>query len=91
MTVSAQASVYPLRQERLGPGIEAMRLALERQGLEPLVGPMSTFVIGEASRVFTALSEGFERAAAGGDVAVVITVSNACPAGEPEAGCVADL
>ena len=91
MTVSAQASIYPLRQERLGPGIEAMRLALERQGLEPLVGPMSTFVIGEASCVFAALSEGFERAAASGDVALVLTVSNACPVGDPEAGCPTDL
>jgi uncharacterized protein YqgV (UPF0045/DUF77 family) len=82
MTVSAQISLYPLRQERLSPAIEALRQALEREGLAAQVGPMSTLVSGEASRVFAALRYGFEQAAAAGPVAMTVTVSNACPVAE---------
>ena len=39
MTTSAQISVYPLRQEHLGPAIESVRSALEERGLTPQVGP----------------------------------------------------
>jgi uncharacterized protein YqgV (UPF0045/DUF77 family) len=77
--VSAQISLYPLRQQKLGPAIELIRQALEREGLEAEVGPMSTLVTGETSRVFAALREGFERAAEGRSVALVVTLSNACP------------
>ena len=79
MSVSAQISLYPLRQQELSPGIDALCLALEREGLDVQVGPMSTLVAGESSRLFAALREGFEDAAAGGPVAMVVTVSNACP------------
>jgi uncharacterized protein YqgV (UPF0045/DUF77 family) len=79
VTVSAQISLYPLRQLELSPEIDALRLVLEREGLAVQMGPMSTLVTGESSRVFTALREGFEHAAAAGPVAMVVTVSNACP------------
>lgn len=79
MSMSAQISVYPLRQQSLGPAIEATRLALERNGLEPHVGSMSTVVRGDADKIFSALREAFEHAAAAGDVAMVLTLSNACP------------
>jgi uncharacterized protein YqgV (UPF0045/DUF77 family) len=79
MTVSAQISLYPLRQEKLGPAIEAFRCALERQGLEAQVGPMSTLVTGDSGRIFEALRAGFEAAAEARQVAMVVTVSNACP------------
>lgn len=82
MSASAQISVYPLRQQRLGPAVEAVRLALERGGLDPEVGAMSTVVTGDADRIFAALREAFERAAATGPVAMTVTVSNACPAGD---------
>jgi uncharacterized protein YqgV (UPF0045/DUF77 family) len=80
MRVSAQVSLYPLRQEKLGPAIETLRRALEGQGLVAQVGAMSTLIAGEASQIFRALEEGFERVAERGAVAMVITVSNACPA-----------
>jgi len=82
VTLSAQISLYPLRQERLGPAIEALRRVLEREGLAPQVGAMSTLVSGEAGRIFAALRAGFEQAAALGPVAMTITVSNACPVAE---------
>jgi uncharacterized protein YqgV (UPF0045/DUF77 family) len=79
MSVSAQISIYPLRQERLGPAVEAVRLALESRGLAPEVGAMSTLVTADADILFSALREAFEKAAAAGPVAMVLTVSNACP------------
>ena len=82
MRVSAQVSLYPLRQERLGPAIALFREALERRGIDAQVGAMSTHCAGESGQVFRALEEGFARAAERGDVAMVVTVSNACPAGE---------
>jgi len=78
-TVSAQVSIYPLRQERLSPAIEAVTAALERHGLRADVGPMSTHVSGTADAVFAALKEAFVRAAATGHIVMILTVSNACP------------
>lgn len=91
MRLSAQISVYPLRQQQLGPAVEAVRLALEGQALEPEVGPMSTLVRGEGEPVFAALRAAFERAAALGDVAMVVTLSNACPASPRGTRVVGDL
>jgi uncharacterized protein YqgV (UPF0045/DUF77 family) len=79
--VSAQIAIYPLRQERLTPAISAVRDALTAAGLEPAVGPMSTTVTGEAVIVFRALEQAFVQAGALGHVVMVVTVSNACPAG----------
>jgi uncharacterized protein YqgV (UPF0045/DUF77 family) len=91
MRVSAQISVYPLRQEHLGPAVEAVRLALNSGGLEAEVGPMSTLATGDADRIFAALRDAFERAATMGDVAMVCTLSNACPADRRGARVVGDL
>jgi len=79
MTTSAQISVYPLRQEHLGPAVESVRHALEQHGLTPHVGPMSTTVTGDNGIVFAALAEAFAEAASGGQVVMTITISNACP------------
>ena len=79
MVASAQISVYPLRQDRLGPTIEAVRAALAAHGVAPEVGPMSTIVVGEDAVIFAALGEAFAKAAALGEVVMAVTVSNACP------------
>jgi uncharacterized protein YqgV (UPF0045/DUF77 family) len=79
MTVSAQISVYPLRQEHLGPAVESVRSALEEHGLTPHVGPMSTTVTGEGGIMFAALADAFTKAASSGQVVMAITISNACP------------
>ncbi len=80
--ISAQVSIYPLRQARLTPAIVAVRTALEARGLSTEVGPMSTRVTGGAETLFAALGEAFVRAAATGQVVMTITVSNACPVPE---------
>jgi uncharacterized protein YqgV (UPF0045/DUF77 family) len=57
MKVSAQISIYPLRQEELSPAVNAVREALKASGLTPVVGPMSTFVTGDSATVFSAIQE----------------------------------
>jgi uncharacterized protein YqgV (UPF0045/DUF77 family) len=80
MRVSAQISLYPLRQEKLGPSIDALLGAFEEADLQVEVGAMSTLVVGEAGPVFRAVEKGFGHAAQRGPVALVVTISNACPA-----------
>jgi uncharacterized protein YqgV (UPF0045/DUF77 family) len=80
MTItSAQISIYPLRQDRLRPAIEAVREALGAHGLTANVGPMSTTAVGEDRAIFAALADAFAKAAETGQVVMSVTVSNACP------------
>ncbi len=79
MTASAQISIYPLRQEHLGPAVEAVRNALEKHRLTPQVGPMSTTVTGESGVVFAALAEAFAKVASNSEVVMTIAISNGCP------------
>jgi uncharacterized protein YqgV (UPF0045/DUF77 family) len=79
MTVSVQLAIYPLRQERLAPAVEAVQQALRDNGLQPVPGPMSTYVVGEDQVVFAALQEAFARASGMGHVVMTVTLSNACP------------
>lgn len=76
---SAQVAVYPLRQERLSPAIDAVRQALADGALRVETGPMSTLVVGPSDSIFTALATAFAQVAALGPVVMTITVSNACP------------
>jgi uncharacterized protein YqgV (UPF0045/DUF77 family) len=79
MIATAQISVYPLRQDHLGPAIETVRAAFAAHGFEPQVRPMSTTIVGEAVAIFAALSEAFDKAAGSGELVMTVTVSNACP------------
>lgn len=79
MGISAQIAIYPLRQERLTPAVEAVRQALSTHGLQAEQGPMSTYVVGENESVFAALRDAFAQASATGHVVMTVTVSNACP------------
>lgn len=79
LNLSAQVSVYPLRQAELGPAVDVIRRVLEEAGLEPEVGAMSTLVVGEASALFAALERGMREACELGGVVMSVTLSNACP------------
>jgi uncharacterized protein YqgV (UPF0045/DUF77 family) len=85
VVVSAQVAVYPLRQVRLSPAIQAVADALAAAGLESHVGPMSTLVTGEVGGLFAALQAAFVAAAEHGPVVLTLTLSNACPVPEPPA------
>jgi uncharacterized protein YqgV (UPF0045/DUF77 family) len=79
MQISAQVSLYPLRQERLSPSIEAALRILEEKQLDVEKGAMSSTVSGEADQVFDAIKEAFLGSAEKGQVSMVVTFSNACP------------
>lgn len=79
MIASAQISIYPLRQARLGPTVEGVRATLAEHGLTTKVGSMSTIVVGEDRAIFAALGEAFAKAAESGEVVMTVTISNACP------------
>lgn len=77
--ISCQFSLYPLGVEDLSPGINAAVAELASLGLEPDVGPMSTYMMGDSGLVFEGLKRAFDAAARAGDVVMTVTVSNACP------------
>ena len=79
--VSAQISLYPLRQALLDPPIQEALGIFRKHGLAVEPGAMSTEVFGGVSAVFAALREAYEAAAAHGDIVLVATLSNACPVG----------
>jgi len=79
MYISAQISLYPLKQERLSPAIERAWKILEESQLSLKRGEMSTVVSGEAEEVFRAIKEVFIKASELGPVSMVATFSNACP------------
>jgi uncharacterized protein YqgV (UPF0045/DUF77 family) len=81
-TVTAQVSLYPLRQVSIGPPIREAVRVFRQHGLETRIGEMSTLTWGEERALFAALQEAFRQAAACGDAVMVVTLSNACP--EPE-------
>lgn len=78
-TISAQVSLYPLRQAHLASGISKLTDALRATGLEVRPGDMSSVVIGDAEQVFDGLKAAFQAAAAIGDVVMVVAYSNGCP------------
>jgi uncharacterized protein YqgV (UPF0045/DUF77 family) len=84
MNVTAQISLYPLRQVSIGPTIRELVRVFRESGLENRVGVMSTLVWGEEQAVFATLQEAFHQAAERGDTVMTITISNACP--KPSSG-----
>jgi uncharacterized protein YqgV (UPF0045/DUF77 family) len=79
MVVSAQVSLYPLRQARLSPVInEAMDIFRER-GLAVSPGVMSSIVSGDDEALFAAIRDVFRKNSEQGDIVMVVTLSNACP------------
>ncbi len=77
--ISAQLSVYPLRQTELTPGISTAVDAICEHRVEKEIGVMSTLLWGEDEEVFRALLGAFRNAASVGKTTMVITVSNAGP------------
>ncbi|MDH7499251.1 MAG: YkoF family thiamine/hydroxymethylpyrimidine-binding protein [candidate division NC10 bacterium] len=82
MALSMQFSLYPLRQDRLGPTIEEALAVLRNQGLVVETGEMSSVTWGPEDQMFAALKEAFLKSAERGPVVWVITLSNACPVPE---------
>jgi len=80
--ISAQVSLYPLRQASIGPAIRSAVSVFQNSGLEIRTGAMSTLIWGEEQAVFSALQGAFHQSAASGDTVMIVTLSNACPSPE---------
>lgn len=86
-TITAQVSLYPLRQTVIGSVIRKTVRCLREQGPKVRMGEMSTLVWGAEPAVFAALQRAFHQAAEQGKVVmVVVTFSNVCPEPGPSAG-----
>jgi uncharacterized protein YqgV (UPF0045/DUF77 family) len=79
MALTAQVSLYPLRQPHLSSAIQQALDVFRRHGLEVVPGAMSSLLTGEDEPVFAALKEAFQTTSQQGDVVMVVTLSNACP------------
>jgi uncharacterized protein YqgV (UPF0045/DUF77 family) len=77
--ITAQISLYPLRQELLSPAIDEALQTFQEHDLHVEPGVMSSLITGESAALFAALQEAFCRAAGQGQVVMVATFSNACP------------
>ena len=76
--VTAQVSLYPLRQESLAPVIGETLQIFQESSLEVEPDAMSTLLVGDETTIFDALQEAFHQAAEQSQVVMVVTFSNAC-------------
>ncbi len=79
VSISAQVSLYPLREAELKSVIDNAWEIFHRYDLDVHPGPMSTLITGDDEPIFAALQEIFRMADNSGDVVMVTTFSNACP------------
>lgn len=77
--ITAQVSLYPLRQESLTPAIDQALRIFQEHGLDVEPGTMSSLITGDDTVVFAALQEAFCHVAQQGEVVMIVTFSNACP------------
>jgi len=78
ISITAQVSLYPLRQASLSPAIDQALQIFREHGLSVEPGAMSTLITGDDAAVFAALQEAFRRVTEQGQVVMVVTLSNAC-------------
>jgi uncharacterized protein YqgV (UPF0045/DUF77 family) len=83
--ISAQVSLYPLRQADLEAAVDEVIGLLHRPGLDVQPGAMSTRVNGESREVFAVLNDAFDHTCRRGEVVMTVTFSNACPECTPPA------
>jgi len=77
--LTAQVSLYPLRQEHLNPAIDAAIDVWRSRGLDVAPGAMSTLIAGDDGVLWAGLRDAFAAVAAQGEAVMAVTVSNACP------------
>jgi len=84
--ISAQLSLYPLRQASLSQAIDPALKKLKEYELEFYPGSMSAVIFGVDSEVWRGLQAAFLAASEQAEVVMVVTISNACPQPEREEG-----
>jgi len=77
--VSAQVSLYPLRQKSLTPAINEALDIFKQYNLEVKMGSMSTLIVGTDIQIWESLKAVFNAATRYGETVMMVTISNACP------------
>ncbi|MBS4025977.1 MAG: thiamine-binding protein [Clostridia bacterium] len=74
--ICAEVAIYPLKTSNASSIINNSIEALNNEGIEFSVGSMSTHIHGTEEQVWSGLKEMFRNAQRGGEVSMVITISN---------------
>ena len=77
--MGAQISVYPLRQDSIGPAVEAAIEAAAGSGVTTRVQNLSTLLQGDEDAVFAALRAAFDAARSYGSTIMIATLSTGVP------------
>lgn len=75
--ISAEVSIYPLKTDQGSSVISGSIECLNNRELFYSVGSISTYLEGKDAEVWKAITEMFEMAAGGGEVSMVVTITNA--------------
>lgn len=76
--VRCQFALYPLRVEEVDEEVKVALDVVRAQGMEVVVGRMSSEIRGGSEQVFAALQAAFDHAADTREVVMTVTLSNAC-------------
>lgn len=77
--ITAQISLYPLKQKDIARPITGFIQVLKEHELDVVPGAMSTVIAGKEKVVWNALHTAFLTATKHGDTVMLFSVSNACP------------
>jgi uncharacterized protein YqgV (UPF0045/DUF77 family) len=80
--VGCQFSVYPLRQDDVGPAIRAAVAAARAEDCSARVGNLSTLLTGSEEQVFRALRAAFRAAQSHGSAVITATLAAGMPTDE---------
>jgi len=78
--ITAQVSLYPLPHRVIAPEIGEALGVFQECAMEVEVDTASSILVGDDATIFAALRRAFCSAAEHGQVVMVITLSNTCPA-----------
>jgi len=77
--ISAQVSLYPLKQLDIYPTINETIELFKDYGLTVVPSTMSTVIVGSEELLWKAMYDAFLLASQHGETVMLLTVSNACP------------
>ena len=80
--MGCQFSIYPLRQDDIGPAIRAAIASVHAEGCAARVGNLSTLLTGSEDQVFRALRAAFRAAQRHGSAVMTATLAAGMPTDE---------
>ena len=83
LAISAQISLYPLKQAVINQSINETIQIFRDFGLEVMPGAMSTVIAGSEELIWRAVQNAFRVATKHGETVMTLTISNTCPWEKP--------